>query len=248
MRLQRIAVTVGLSFALGALVDTALTWRLHELESGDAAEITPERSDVMRELDALATPEPAALVTREPAALAAAAARPAAASPSEERRDAAPTSTAGIVPGAADVDLLRRRGLELPVAGLKRSALHDTFSDSRALGRPHEAIDIMATKGTLVLAVDDGTVAKLFTSLAGGLTLYQFDPSGTYSYYYAHLDAYAPGIRDGQPLKRGQTIGYVGSTGNASKDAPHLHFGIYRLTAERQWWKGEPINPYSVFR
>jgi murein DD-endopeptidase MepM/ murein hydrolase activator NlpD len=91
-------------------------------------------------------------------------------------------------------------------------------------------------------------VAKLFTSKAGGLTIYQFDPSGTFSYYYAHLDGYADGLREGQIVHRGDVIGYVGSTGNASADAPHLHFAIFRLTSERQWWKGEPINPYPVLQ
>ena len=230
MRLQRIALTVGLSFALGALVDTALTWRLHEFEfaEGEAA---------VAEFQPAASP---ASETRTSST--------ATTAPSPARRDAALVATSGIVSGGADVDILRRRGLEMPVEGVKRSALHDTFTDSRALGRPHEAIDIMAPKGTPVVAVEDGTVAKLFTSIAGGLTLYQFDPSGQFSYYYAHLDSYAPGIREGVPVRSGQTIGYVGSTGNASEDAPHLHFAINRLDAERRWWKGEPINPYSVLR
>ncbi len=98
------------------------------------------------------------------------------------------------------------------------------------------------------IAAQDGQIVKLFTSKAGGLTIYQFDPSETFSYYYAHLDGYAPGLHEGQTVKRGALLGYVGSTGNASADAPHLHFAIFRLTPERQWWKGEPINPYPVLR
>ena len=96
-------------------------------------------------------------------------------------------------------------------------------------------------------AVEDGHIQKLFTSKAGGLTIYQFDPTGTFTYYYAHLDRYADGLGEGQLVKRGDVIGYVGSTGNASPDAPHLHFAIFRLGPEKQWWKGEPINPYLVF-
>jgi murein DD-endopeptidase MepM/ murein hydrolase activator NlpD len=98
-----------------------------------------------------------------------------------------------------------------------------------------------------VRAVEDGRIQKLFTSKPGGLTIYEFDPTETFTYYYAHLDRYAEDLREGQMVKRGDVIGYVGSTGNASPDAPHLHFAIFRLTPERQWWKGEPINPYPVF-
>ena len=115
-----------------------------------------------------------------------------------------------------------------------------------AIGRRHDAIDIMAPRGTPVRAVEDGTIAKLFTSKAGGLTIYQFDPTQTFSYYYAHLDRYADRAArgpDGAP--RRQLLGYVGSTGNASADAPHLHFAISRLDPDT-WWKGDPINPYPL--
>ncbi|MDB6163069.1 MAG: family peptidase [Xanthomonadaceae bacterium] len=138
-------------------------------------------------------------------------------------------------------------GLLLPVAGIAASQLTDTYADARGGGeRTHEALDIMAARGTPVLAASDGKVAKLFTSALGGLTIYEFDPTGTYAYYYAHLDHYAPGLADGQPLKRGDVIGYVGSTGDASPDAPHLHFAIFALGPEKQWWKGTPINPYPL--
>jgi murein DD-endopeptidase MepM/ murein hydrolase activator NlpD len=106
----------------------------------------------------------------------------------------------------------------------------------------------MAPRRTPVVAAQNGRIEKLFTSKAGGLTIYQFDPSETFSYYYAHLDGYAPGLHEGQTVQRGEVLAYVGSTGNASADAPHLHFAIFRLTPERRWWKGEPINPYPVLR
>ena len=106
----------------------------------------------------------------------------------------------------------------------------------------------MAPRGTPVIAVEGGTIAKLFNSKQGGLSIYQFDPSGTYTYYYAHLDRYAAGLKEGQTVRRGDVIGSVGSTGNAAEDAPHLHFAIFRLTPERRWWKGTPINPYPVLR
>ena len=141
---------------------------------------------------------------------------------------------------------LARRDLLIPVGGVTGNRLTDTFNDSRALGRRHDAIDIMAPRGTEVRAADDGTIAKLFTSKAGGLTIYQFDPTQTFSYYYAHLDRYASGLAEHQSVRRGQLLGYVGSTGNASENAPHLHFAIARLGTDRAWWKGDPINPYPL--
>ncbi len=151
-------------------------------------------------------------------------------------------------PAAVDIAILAARQLTLPVQGVAREALTDTFSNARSAGRRHDAIDILAPAGTPVLAVDDGRIAKLFLSKPGGITLYQFDPSGRYSYYYAHLERYADGLREGQMVRRGQVIGYVGDTGNARGGAPHLHFAIARLPPERSWWKGEAINPYPVLR
>ena len=141
---------------------------------------------------------------------------------------------------------LAGRNLLIPVDGVTANRLMDTFNDSRALARRHDAIDIMAPRGTEVRAADDGTIAKLFTSKAGGLTIYQFDPTQTFSYYYAHLDRYASGLAEHQSVRRGQLLGYVGSTGNASENAPHLHFAIARLGTDRAWWRGDPINPYPL--
>ena len=137
-------------------------------------------------------------------------------------------------------------GLLLPVLGIQASQLRDTFTDARSEGRVHDAIDIMADAGTPVLAVADGTVEKLFDSERGGLTIYQFESSGRWCYYYAHLQRYADGLAEKQVIKRGEVIGYVGSTGNASADAPHLHFEVHVLGPEKQWWKGESINPYPL--
>lgn len=136
--------------------------------------------------------------------------------------------------------------LLIPVSGVTAAQLGDTYNDLRGGTRIHEALDIMAPRGTPVVAAIDGKVAKLFTSDAGGLTIYQFDPGERYAYYYAHLDAYAPGLGEGQTLRRGEAIGTVGSTGNASPDAPHLHFAIFALGPEKQWWKGTPVNPYPL--
>lgn len=136
--------------------------------------------------------------------------------------------------------------LLIPVQGVTTEQLADTFNDTRGSDRRHEAQDIMAARGTPVLATSDGTIEKLFTSKRGGLTIYEFDPSRTYAYYYAHLDSYANGIAEGNKIKRGQVIGYVGSTGNASADAPHLHFAIFVLGPEKHWWEGAAIDPYPL--
>ena len=137
-------------------------------------------------------------------------------------------------------------GLLMPVDGVKPDELRDTFSETRGDGRVHDAIDILAPRGTRVFAVDDGRVVKLFSSEPGGLTVYQFDPAEKFAYYYAHLDAYAPGLAEGRELRRGELIGYVGSTGNAIESAPHLHFAIFVLGAEKRWWEGTAINPYPL--
>ena len=141
---------------------------------------------------------------------------------------------------------LARRKLIVPVEGVKPAELLDTYADDRTEGRKHEALDIPARRGTPVLAVDEGTVAKLFTSKAGGLTVYQFDATRTYCYYYAHLDCYADGLDEGMRVKKGDRLGYVGSTGNAPVEAPHLHFAIMKLGPEKKWWEGTPVNPFPV--
>ena len=144
-------------------------------------------------------------------------------------------------------DLLGRR-LELPVEGVTKDALRSSFDEVRGGTRRHEAIDILAPLNTPVLAVEEGTIAKLFRSDAGGITIYQFDPTSTYVYYYAHLDHYAPGLSEKQFVRRGQVIGYVGVTGNAPKNTPHLHFAIFKLTTEKKWWQGTAIDPYHVLK
>ena len=138
--------------------------------------------------------------------------------------------------------------LMVPVQGVKASALTDTFDQPRGNQRHHEALDIMAPKGTPVVAAADGKVVKLFTSKPGGLTVYQFDPSEKYAYYYAHLDRYADGLQEGMVLKRGDVLGYVGVTGNSDPNAPHLHFAVVELTPEKQGWKGTPLNPFPLLK
>lgn len=159
-----------------------------------------------------------------------------------------PTTSPPILapPAAPPPADLAQRDLLLPVQGVRREDLRDTFSEARSLGRVHEAIDILAPRNTPVLAVEDGRIVKLFSSVRGGLTIYQFDPTETYCYYYAHLESYAPGLKEGTVVARGQVIGYVGTSGNAGPDNPHLHFAIFRLNAEKHWWQGQAINPYPI--
>lgn len=153
----------------------------------------------------------------------------------------------GVIPRSApEAKELADRHLSIPVQGVTANQLVDSFRDARDGGREHEALDILAPRNTPVLAVEDGTIARLFLSKAGGTTIYEFDPTREYCYYYAHLERYADGLKEGEEVRRGQVIGYVGTSGNAPKNTPHLHFAIFKLTPEKHWWEGTPINPYEI--
>jgi murein DD-endopeptidase MepM/ murein hydrolase activator NlpD len=221
-----------LLFLAGVLVGANLVYFLMARQAPGPAVVpapAPARSgDALRNTGA--TPRPA---------VAPAAAQPALPAAAGGATRIAPPSTASATPPGDN--------LLLPVAGITASQLSDTFNDARGGGtRVHEALDIMAPRGTPVLAAVDGKVEKLFDSAAGGLTIYQFDATGTYCYYYAHLDTYAPGLREGQVVRRGEVIGTVGSTGNANPDGPHLHFAIFLLGPEKRWHEGTPVNPYPL--
>jgi len=178
------------------------------------------------------------------AAAAAAAAAPAP-SLSLSASKSAGASAPALVPQGFPVPAL---ALLLPVAGAHVRELKDDFDETRGGTRRHEAIDILAPRGTPVMAAVDGTVAKLFTSQQGGLTVYEFDAAGEYCYYYAHLDRYAPGLAEGMAVRRGDPIGEVGTTGNAPKNTPHLHFAMFRLGADKKWWEGEAVNPFPMLQ
>lgn len=171
---------------------------------------------------------------------------PETAAPSESPAAPAASGFASCVPDLPNDPELARKSLLIPVLGIVRSQLRDTFVHRRSGGRTHHAIDIMAPRNTPILAIEDGTIVKLTYNRLGGITLYQLDPTGTYAYYYAHLERYAPGLAAGQPVQRGQVIGYVGTSGNAPKNAPHLHFAVYRLPPEHSSWLGQPINPFEI--
>ena len=156
-------------------------------------------------------------------------------------------STPAALPTEADLAVLQRE-MVAPVAGIAKSALRDTYNEMRGTSRRHEALDIPAPRGAAVLSATPGRVLKLFTSKAGGLMVYAADSTERFILMYAHLDAYQPGLADGQPLRRGQQLGTVGTTGNAPPTVPHLHFAIARSSDVRQWWKGAPVNPFPLLR
>ena len=175
-----------------------------------------------------------------------------------------PTPSAAAAPGAApltrttgssfpavtgaDLATLRAHGLLIPAQGVTADKLIDSFDDVRGGTRRHEALDIMSPRGTPVLSADAGQVLKLHNSVAGGLSIYVADPSQRFIMLYAHLDRYRPGLAAGMAVKKGELLGYVGSTGNANPAAPHLHFAIARSDNMKDWWKGTPLNPFLVWR
>ena len=137
-------------------------------------------------------------------------------------------------------------GLAIPVTGVKPDQLTDTYDAARGAGRRHDAIDIMAAEGTPVIAAADGKVEKLFNSVRGGTTIYVRSPDQKWLYYYAHLQRYAPGLHEGEDVKRGQVIALVGHTGDANAAGPHLHFAINTMGNGERWWQGTAINPYPL--
>jgi murein DD-endopeptidase MepM/ murein hydrolase activator NlpD len=161
---------------------------------------------------------------------------------------AAPSKPAAPAPVATTGDMPHGR-IRVPIDGEDIESFKGGFAERRdAGGRPHEAVDMLAPRNTPVHAVENGTIAKLFTSKAGGLTIYQFDATGRLCYYYAHLERYADGLKDGQAVSQGDVIGYVGTTGNAPANTPHLHFAVFELNADKHWWQGKPLDPYQVFK
>ena len=165
-------------------------------------------------------------------------------SPTPYRSPAAPSSADAFSP----TPLVSPAGLIIPVAGVRADQLLDTFSAARSEGRVHDAIDIPAPRGTPVLAVANGKILKLFQSERGGTTIYQLSSDEKFIYYYAHLDRYAEGLGEGQRVTQGETIAYVGDTGNAGAGNYHLHFSIMITSNPKRWWEGVNINPYPLLR
>ncbi len=211
------------SFAVGMVIDGWL--RTH----GPPRPVQTPPAAVWR--DTAATPAAENRTSSKPASISA--------PPRDAEHPARAAATAGEVPHSR---------LRVPIDGETIESLKGGFEQRRGGDRPHEAVDMLAPRNTPVHAVEDGTIAKLFTSKAGGLTIYQFDPAGHLCYYYAHLERYADGLEEGHAVSQGQVIGYVGTTGNAPPNTPHLHFAVFELDADKRWWKGKPVDPYLVFK
>jgi peptidoglycan LD-endopeptidase LytH len=165
-----------------------------------------------------------------------------------------PRTTASDRPAGAQPKMSATTGstsgsLRVPIDGTDIETWKGGFDERRGGGaRGHEAVDILSPRNTPVHAVVSGTIAKIFESKAGGHTVYEFDADRRLCYYYAHLERYAPGLHDGQAVSQGDVIGYVGTSGNAPPNTPHLHFAVFQLNDDKQWWKGRPIDPYLVFK
>lgn len=178
--------------------------------------------------------------------------------PTPEARRSSPTAPAPsgrppvsgeLSPGVTEnhLDALWARQLMVPVEGAEPSQLRNDYDARRSGGRTHRAIDVMSPKGTPVLAADDGRIGRIGTTPIGGNIIYATDPDERFVYYYAHLDRHARGLQTGQRVQKGDVIGYVGTTGNAPANVPHLHFQVMLRGAGRAWWDGPTINPWLFF-
>jgi len=148
---------------------------------------------------------------------------------------------------AADVAWLRDRGLLVPVGGVAPSRIADTYDEPRDGARRHHAVDIVAPRGSEVLAAADGVVLRIGTNTLGGNVVWATDVERRFAYYYAHLERWAGGLHEGQAVSRGEVIGYVGTSGNAPSNRPHLHFQVLHITDARRYANGLPLNPLPFF-
>lgn len=172
---------------------------------------------------------------------------PSKAKPATKPKESKPKPTLTPEQTNAAIAELRRHRLLMPIAGVSPEKIRGSFFEKRGT-EIHAAADMLAPRNTPIVAVENGTIGKLWLSKAGGITIYQFDPSQKYIYYYAHLESYAPGLKDGDKVQRGQVLGFVGTSGDAPPDTPHLHFSISVATEPGRWWSGAQIDPYEVFR
>ena len=213
----------------------ALVWYLsHHYWSQPMTPLRPPSQDAERLPTPAASPTPTATPTPTPAP--------------EASPTPGPPGQAQAPPGDPASALAAMR-LLIPVEGLRPDQLQDTFKDSRSEGRVHDAIDIVAPRGTPVVAAADGRIVKLFKSVKGGITFYQLAAADEhYVLYYAHLERYADGLAEGHFARRGETVGYVGDSGNATPGNTHLHFQIYRVADPKSFWAGENLNPYPLLR
>jgi murein DD-endopeptidase MepM/ murein hydrolase activator NlpD len=200
-------------------------------------------------LAACASAQPAGSLNSAASAAGAVAANLRAAAQSTPQSNATPASNTTAAASNTQSDTTAgapTQTLLVPVAGVRPEDLQDTYAQARAGGRVHDAIDITAAAGTPVLAAADGTIVKLFNSVPGGITVYQSGTDGHTIYYYAHLQRYADGLAEGHFARRGETIAYVGDTGNAGAGNYHLHFSVSTVSDSKRWWSGTNVNPYPL--
>lgn len=150
--------------------------------------------------------------------------------------------------GLSQQSFVGQLNLIIPVQNVRSDQLIDTFADARSEGRTHDAIDIPAPAGTPVLAAADGEIIKLFQSEKGGTTIYQSSADKKLIFYYAHLQGYSPSLHEGQRVRQGELLAYVGDTGNAGAGNFHLHFSIAVVADPKRYWEGTNINPYPLLR
>ena len=146
----------------------------------------------------------------------------------------------------SDVEYMVARGILLPVAGADIARVPDSFYEPRDTYRIHHALDIFAPRGTPIISADDGVVLRMTTTTLGGISMYVVDTQARLVYYYAHLERYNDAVRPGNTIARGDTLGFVGTTGNAPKNLPHLHFQVMRFPVDGRFWNGEPVNPFNA--
>jgi murein DD-endopeptidase MepM/ murein hydrolase activator NlpD len=244
----RVVAAFALGFAIGAVCIGVALWGTGTLRTAHMPPWT--RQDAPQAAPAPAVPDTSASAQLPPVPVPPPETPPTPAAGSQGYAERAATEAA-VTPSTVPATLRPTPELQLamPIAGIDPKTLTDQFNEARGGGsRKHEAIDLIAPRGTPVLAVAEGNVAKLFNSKDGGLTVYQFDNTQKYAFYYAHLDRYAPGIKEGMLLRKGDTLGFVGTTGDAPKDVPHLHFAVFKLGPEKQWWKGTALNPLPMLK
>ena len=247
-RLRVLSIAVALLVALAALV-----WFLSARYGSQPVTprpLPPATEPPSSSAPTAQTPPAVPSDTTSPGAPPHAPSAPPAASPSVS--PPAPTGAAPLPPSSSQLNPPPAGNgsaqLLIPVAGVRAEQLRDTYTESRSEGRVHNAIDIPAARGTPVLAVADGRIIKLFNSVPGGLTIYQLAEDNRTIYYYAHLEGYAAGLSEGHLARRGETIAYVGDTGNAGAGNYHLHFSVSLVSDPKRWWEGTNINPYPLFR
>lgn len=222
---------------LTIVITATLTSAVWIVAGGSLMELASQRQGAqsLRPADAAPSPEP----VTSPTGAATGTASP----------EPSVTTAPPLDPEPASAPAEEEIALRIPVMNVRASDLSDTFLDGREEdgGRPHEALDIMAPKGTSVVAAGPGTIAKLHRSASGGNSIYVRSADRRIIHFYAHLDQYAEGLREGQRVRRGQRLGTVGSTGSASAERPHLHFAILRTTADAEWWEpATAVNPYPL--